>query len=376
MKTILFISATRADFGKLKSLIQETIDSTGYKVLIVVTGMHMMPEYGNTIIEVRKTFGKNILSFKNQKKKSIESILTKTIEELSKIIKNKKPNLIIIHGDRVETLAGAISGSVNHILTAHIEGGEVSGTIDDSIRHAVSKLSHIHFVGNKKAKKRLINMGEEKKSIFEIGSPDIDLIKSENLPNLDKVKKRYSIAYKKYAILIWHPVTSEQNSIVEQTKKLISFLNKYEMNFIVIHPNNDLGSDKILKQYKKYQRNKKFRFYKSLRFEYFLQLLKNAEFIIGNSSSAFYEAIILKTPSINIGTRQTNRIKSKSILNININELTKNKINKFIKYYKPSSKLFYGDGSSSKKFIKILTSQKLWKTSTQKYFKDNKFIKI
>jgi UDP-N-acetylglucosamine 2-epimerase (hydrolysing) len=376
LKTILFITSTRADFGKLKSLIQETIDNTEYKVLIVVTGMHMMPEYGNTIIEVRKNFGKNILSFKNQKKKSIESVLTKTIEELSKIIKNKKPNLIIIHGDRVETLAGAISGSLNHILTAHIEGGEVSGTIDDSIRHAVSKLSHIHFVGNKKAKKRLTNMGEEKKSIFEIGSPDIDLIKSENLPNLDKVKKRYSIAYKKYAILIWHPVTSEQKFIVQQTKKLISFLNKYEMNFIVIHPNNDLGSNKILKHYKKYQRNKKFRFYKSLRFEYFLQLLKNAEFIIGNSSSAFYEAIILKTPSINIGTRQTNRIKSKSILNININELSKNKINKFIKSYKPSSKLFYGDGSSSKKFIKILTSQKLWKTSTQKYFKDNKFIKI
>ena len=376
MKTILFITATRADFGKLKSLIQETIISTKYKVLIVVTGMHMMQEYGNTIIEVRKTFGKNIVSFKNQKKKSIEGILTKTVEELSKIIKHKKPNLIIIHGDRIETLAGAISGSLNHILTAHIEGGEVSGTIDDSIRHAVSKLSHIHFVGNKKAKKRLINMGEEKKSIFEIGSPDIDLLKSENLPNLDKVKKRYSIEYKKYAILIWHPVTSEQNLINNQTKKLMNFLNNYEMNFIVIHPNNDLGSSKILKNYKKYKNSKKFLFYKSLRFEYFLQLLKNAEFIIGNSSSAFYEAIILKTPSINIGTRQTNRIKSKSILNINVNELSKSKINNFIKSYKPSSKLFFGDGSSSKKFSKIITSQKMWKISTQKYFKDNKFIKI
>ena len=197
MKTILFITATRADFGKLKSLIQETIDSTKYKVLIVVTGMHMMPEFGNTVIEVRKTFQKNMFSFKNQiKKNSLENILAKTVEELSKIIKSKKPNLIIIHGDRVETLAGAIAGSLNHILTAHIEGGEISGTIDDSIRHAVSKLSHIHFVGNKKAKKRLINMGEEKKSIFEIGSPDIDLLKSGDLPNLDKVKKSYSINYK------------------------------------------------------------------------------------------------------------------------------------------------------------------------------------
>ena len=376
MKTILFITATRADFGKLKSLIQETIGCKKYKVFIVVTGMHMMPEFGNTIIEVRKTFKKNILSFNNQKKRLIENILTKTVQELSKIIKSKKPNLIIIHGDRVETLAGAISGSLNHILTAHIEGGEVSGTIDDSIRHAVSKLSHIHFVGNKKARKRLINMGEEKKSIFEIGSPDIDLLKSGNLPNLETVKKRYSITYKKYGILMWHPVTSEQNLIGNQTKKLMSFLDNYEKNFIVIHPNNDLGSSKILKNYRQYKDNNKFRFYKSLRFEYFLQLLKNAEFIIGNSSSAFYEAIILRTPSINIGTRQTNRIKSKSILNINIDELSKNKINKFVKTYKPSSKLFYGNGSSSEKFIKIISSQKMWKISTQKYFKDNKFIKI
>ena len=219
-------------------------------------------------------------------------------------------------------------------------------------------------------------MGEEKKSIFEIGSPDIDLLKSGNLPNLETVKKRYSITYKKYGILMWHPVTSEQNLIGNQTKKLMSFLDNYEMNFIVIHPNNDLGSSKILKNYRQYKDNNKFRFYKSLRFEYFLQLLKNAEFIIGNSSSAFYEAIILRTPSINIGTRQTNRIKSKSILNINIDELSKNKINKFVKTYKPSSKLFYGNGSSSEKFIKIISSQKMWKISTQKYFKDNKFIKI
>ena len=118
MKTILFITATRADFGKLKSLIQETIDSTKYKVLIVVTGMHMMPEFGNTVIE-RKLFKKYIF-VQDQIKNSL-NILAKTVEELSKIIKSKKPNLIIIHGDRVETLAGAIAGSLNHILTAHMK---------------------------------------------------------------------------------------------------------------------------------------------------------------------------------------------------------------------------------------------------------------
>ena len=129
--------------------------------------MHMIPRFGNTYQEINKFFKSNIVKFKNQKfGDNLETILTNTIKKFSKIVKKVKPDLILIHGDRIESLGCALVGSLNHILTAHIEGGEVSGNIDDTIRHAVTKLSHIHFVGNNKAKKRVLNMGEKKNSVF------------------------------------------------------------------------------------------------------------------------------------------------------------------------------------------------------------------
>ena len=162
-KKIIFVTSTRADFGKLKSLIKITKKYKNFKVFIVVTGMHVINRFGNTFKEVEKTFGK-IIKFKNQNNKdTLDMILTKTIYKFSKIVKKIKPDLIVIHGDRVEALSCAITGSLNHILTSHIEGGEVSGTIDDTIRHAITKLSHTHFVGSNKAKKRVLKMGRVKK---------------------------------------------------------------------------------------------------------------------------------------------------------------------------------------------------------------------
>ena len=160
-KKIIFVTATRADFGKLKSLISIVKTSKKFEVFIIVTGMHVIPKFGDTYKEVVKTFGPNIIKFSNQSLGDrLEIILTKTTNRLSKIIKKIKPDLIVTHGDRVEALATALVGSLNHILTAHIEGGELSGTIDDTIRHAISKLSHVHFVGSKTAEKRIRKMIE------------------------------------------------------------------------------------------------------------------------------------------------------------------------------------------------------------------------
>ena len=152
-KKILFVTGTRADFGKLKSIIKLVKFNKKFNIFIAVTGMHLLKEYGNTYVEVEKSFKKNIFKFKNQSiGNTLETILKNTIEKFSNLVKQVKPDLIVLHGDRVESLACALVGSLNHILTAHIEGGEVSGNIDDSIRHAVTKLCHAHFVGNKLAK--------------------------------------------------------------------------------------------------------------------------------------------------------------------------------------------------------------------------------
>lgn len=371
-KKILFITATRAEFGKLKSIISTIKKNKKFEVFIAVTGMHLLREYGSTYSEVIKIFGKKIIKFSNQSSKyDLNDILVSTISKLSKIVKKIKPDLIVYHGDRVETLASAIVGSLNHILTAHIEGGELSGTIDDTIRHAVTKLSHLHFVGNKKAYARVIAMGENNDKVFIIGSPDLDIL-FRNKVTISSTKKRYGIRFRDYSILIWHPVTSEISTLKSSTSKLLNFIKKSKQNFVIIYPNNDPGSKLILNIYRKNINNKKIKFLRSLRFENFISLLKHAKYIIGNSSSAIYEAPPLKTPSINIGTRQNNRIKSKSILNLDISSLSMERINSFCKKFKPTKYHHYGIGNSSSKFLKILKQKSFWNTSKQKYYFEKK----
>ena len=371
-KKILFLTSTRADFGKLKSLIKISKTRKEFEVYIVITGMHVLEKFGNTYLEVKKHFRSKIIKFKNQSLGDrLEIILSKTSEKFSKIVKKIEPDLIVIHGDRVEALASALVGSLNHILTAHIEGGEVSGTIDDTIRHAVTKLSHIHFVGSSAAKNRITKMGEIKKHIFNIGSPDIDAIVKKKLPTIKNIKKRYSIKFDNYSILLWHPVTSKINTLREDTNKLIRFIDRLNENFVIIYPNNDPGSKIILNCYEKIK-NTKYKVLKNLRFEYFLALLKNAKFIIGNSSSAIYEAPMLGTPAINIGDRQYKRINSKIIKNLRIDEMDILKIYKFLKSYKRIEKKFYGYGNSDKKFLNILLKPSLWNISKQKFFSELK----
>jgi len=369
-KKIIFVTSTRADFGKMKSLIKISKKEKNFKIYIVVTGMHMMSQFGNTYREVEKTFGKQIIKFKNQSTNdTLEKILSKTTSRFSKIVKKINPDLIVIHGDRVEALSCALTGSLNHILTAHIEGGEISGTIDDTIRHAITKLSHIHFVGTNMASKRVYKMGELSRSIFKIGSPDLDVILKKKLPSIKSVKKRYSIKFKKYFILIWHPVTSKINTLKNDTQKLLKILKKTKRNIIAIYPNNDPGHNKILSFFKSIK-DKKFKLLKSLRFESFITLLKNSDLIVGNSSSAIYEAPILGIPSINIGDRQHMRINLKSVKNIDIENFKIQTIDSFLQNYTAKKIKTFGKGDSDKKFIKILKTKNFWGISSQKYFYD------
>ena len=369
-KKIIFVTSTRADFGKLKSLIRITKANLRFEVKIVVTGMHLLKKFGSTYREVTKSFKSNVIKFENQKSNDkLEVILYKTIKKFSEIVNLEKPDLILIHGDRVEALGCATVGALNHILTGHIEGGEISGTIDDSIRHSITKLSHVHFVGTKSAEKRVLSMGENKKNIFRVGSPDIDIILKKKLPEISVVKKRYGIKFNKYSILLWHPVTSKVDSLELDTKKILNFCKSLNEDFIVIYPNNDPGSSKILNIYKSL-RQKNFKKLRSLRFEHFLSLLKNANYIIGNSSSAIYEAPLFGTPAINIGDRQHKRFESKIIKNFKISKLNQNELRSYLRNYKSQIKYSYGTGQSNKKFIKIIKSKSFWKTSTQKFFSD------
>lgn len=371
-KKIVFLTGTRADFGKIKSLIKITQESDIFEVHIFVTGMHMISKYGKTIIEIEKSGFKNIYPFINHDDIiHMDRNLAKTIEGFSHYIGEIKPNLIIVHGDRIEAMAGAIVGSLNNVLVAHIEGGELSGTIDELIRHSISKLSHIHLTSNEEAKKRLIQMGEEESSVFTIGSPDLDVMNSKKLPSLDFVKNYYEISFDKYAILMFHPVTTEFDKIKEQVKTLVDSILENNMNYIIIYPNNDLGSNIILDEYERFKNSKRIKIFPSLRFEYFLVLLKNAKFIIGNSSAGIREAPYYEIPTINIGNRQKNRSLSKNILNIDFEKvLILNGIEKVLTLGKMKKDIDFGDGNSDKKFLKLLKSELFWEISNQKQFRD------
>ena len=372
MKKILFLTGTRADFGKIKSLISILDSHQEFEVFVFVTGMHLQEQYGYTLLEIERCNFKNVHTFENNTHETtMDLTLAKTITGLSSYCKTINPDLIIVHGDRVETLAGAIVGSLNNILVAHIEGGELSGTVDELIRHSVSKLSHIHFVSNAEAAKRLRQMGEIKESIFTIGSPDIDVMFSDKLPDLTVAKKYYQIDFDLFAIVMFHPVTTEILTMDEYATHFVNALLADSHNYIVVFPNNDLGSKTILKAYEQLKGNPRFRVFPSLRFEYFLTLLKNSQFIIGNSSAGIREAPYYGIPIINIGTRQQNRAVHADIINVDYDEKTIFKALKIIDLHrvKPTNADF-GQGNSAELFLKCLLKKEFWQMNHQKQFKD------
>ena len=372
MKKILFLSGTRADFGKIKSLISTLEENQEFEVFVFVTGMHLQKEYGYTLIEIERCNFKNVHTFENHTHETtMDLTLAKTIEGLSSYCKEVNPDMIVVHGDRVETLAGAIVGSLNNILVAHIEGGELSGTVDELIRHSVSKLSHIHFVSNDDAAKRLMQMGEMKTSIYTIGSPDIDIMFSDELPELEVVKEYYEIPFEKFGIVMFHPVTTEVNEMKQYSSDFANALLEDNHDYVVIYPNNDLGSQYIIEDYKKLKENSRFRVFPSLRFEYFLTLLKNSQFIIGNSSAGIREAPYYGIPIINIGTRQQNRAIHDNIINV---DYSKNSIQKALisidSHKIQNSNYDFGKGNSAQLFIECLQNSAIWKINHQKQFRD------
>lgn len=372
-KKIIFLTGTRADFGKLKSLIKVTQDSPYFEAHIFATGMHMDVKYGLTVNEIYKSNFKNISTYQNHVgAEYMDRTLAKTIEGFSEYISFQKPDLIVVHGDRVEALAGAIVGSLNNILVAHIEGGEISGTIDELIRHSVSKLSHIHMVSNDEAKKRLIQMGELNDAVYVIGSPDLDLMNPANLPNLQTVKTYYDISFDSYAIAMYHPVTTAYENIKKHIKTFIEALVKSNKNYVLIYPNNDLGTEEILEEYKVLEGNPKFKIFPSLRFEYFLSLLKESDFIIGNSSAGVREAPYYKVPTIDVGSRQLNRGNSKSIQNVSHDLTDLLRVIKNIDALQPEeiNILEFGEGNSSALFLNLLQSEEIWSVNCQKQFQD------
>ena len=370
-RRLTFVTGTRADFGKLKPIIRRFVADSRFEVHVFVTGMHMLSQYGSTYTEVEKEAFPNVYKFINQNlNDGMDHALAKTVLGLSDYLREVRPHLLVVHGDRVEALAGASVGALNDTLVGHIEGGEVSGTVDESIRHAVSKLSHLHFVSNEEARSRLLQLGELDASIHVIGSPDVDVMNSPDLPSLGAVKDRFDIEFDEYGVVLMHPVTSEGERLAGQIDALLRAMRETGRNYVVIYPNNDRGSERIITAYAGLEQDPHFRVYPSMRFEYFLTLLRNAQFMIGNSSAGVREAPHYGTPTVNLGSRQHGRTSSPSIIDAPFHkEAILVAIDRAVKTERVPQALF-GNGNSADAFHRILTSDGFWRTSTQKVFVD------
>ena len=290
------------------------------------------------------------------------------IINLSRIIKKLKPDIVFAGFDIGANFASAIIGAHMNIPVVHLEGGEVTGTIDESIRHATSKFAHIHFTTNLVAKQRLVKMGEDSKNIFVVGNPSLDAIKNvKNIP-VTKLEKEFKLDFDlPVVLLIQHTVTSEVDKIDKYFLETVNAIKELNVQCLIISGNSDAGSKKISAVIKK----SNIQSHSSLPFNKYINLLRNCSVLVGNSSSGIMEAPFLHKPSVNIGARQNGRLKSTSIINVDYN---KNRIKRAIKKALENKKTkntkkqrsLYGDGNSSKKIVKLLEKIDLNKIPIQK----------
>ncbi|MGI1662817.1 UDP-N-acetylglucosamine 2-epimerase [Palleronia sp. KMU-117] len=370
-RTLLFVTGTRADFGKLEPLAVAARDA-GLAVRFFVTGMHMLDRYGLTKLEVHRLSGVSVHEFLNQRPGDPQDvILAKTVSGFSDYVAENRPDLIVLHGDRVEALACALVAATNYIRSAHIEGGEVSGTIDEVFRHCISKLATHHFVSSEAAAQRVMRLGEPADSVFLIGSPELDSHAAPSDVTLDEVRRRYAIPFDDYGIATFHPVTSEADTMDAQARALFGALAASGREFVVIAPNNDPGSEAIFEVIEGLPRDR-FRLIPSMRFSHFSVLMKNAACMVGNSSACVREAPFLGIPSLDIGTRQRNRALSPAISSADATD--KDRILAFLatewgkRYPRDTG---FGEGRAAARFAEILQDDAFWTRGLQKVFHDH-----
>jgi UDP-N-acetylglucosamine 2-epimerase (hydrolysing) len=367
-KRLLFVTGTRADYGKLEPL-AVAAQQAGFVISFFITGMHMMRRYGETRLEVKRFPNAEFFEFVNQREGDAqEFILSKTLLGFSDFVHEHRPDLVVIHGDRVEALAASIVCAMKYIPSAHIEGGEVSGTIDESIRHCNTKLCSTHFVSSEAAKARVLALGESPESVYNIGSPELDTHARPSGVSIEEVKARYAIPFDDYGIVIFHPVTSEADTMGAQARALFDRLVASGKHFVVILPNNDPGTESIMEVLDTLPAER-FRLIPSMRFNYFSELMKHAAVLVGNSSAGVREAPFLGLPSLDVGTRQSQRASAPSIVACSAQDTAR--IDPFLqtqwgKRHAPDAS--FGAGNTAAQFVAVLQTAAYWSRPIQKQF--------
>lgn len=324
MKKIAVVTATRAEYGLLSPVIRELrkYENAQFKVELIVTGTHLCHEYGNTISEI-KADGLRIdhrqrISIASSKESDIARNQADALVTFTELFAHEKYHAIILLGDRYEILAIAIAAGNTRTPVFHLCGGDTTeGAMDEWMRHAITKISYLHFVTNEESRKRVIQLGEHPSRVFQYGSTSMDNL--ANVANLTKQEVLQSVGADlcRYAVCTYHPVTMETGGVEEQMAHFVKAVERYpNIQFLVTKSNADLGGARInelLDQFE--QKVSNLHVFTSLGIKRYLSLMRYAEFVLGNSSSGIIEAPAFHVPTVNIGDRQRRRLQAKSVVN-------------------------------------------------------------
>jgi GDP/UDP-N,N'-diacetylbacillosamine 2-epimerase (hydrolysing) len=367
LRKIFLITERRADYSRFQPILKLIEQAEDLEYDLVVTGLHLKKEHGETINEIVSD-GFRIFDTFEMFKEDVDSsgamvrAYAEAVRCVTFALERSKPDLILSGFDIAANAAVTLAGAHMNIPVAHIQGGEVTGTIDESIRHAMSKFAHYHFAANEDACERLIKLGERPDCVFNVGCPSIDAICA--VPDDPSVMKRFRL-HDEFVILIQHPVTSEYNDAEWQMQQTLEALAQINADVLVILPNNDAGYSKIVNSVKA----SRLKTIDTLSINDYVNLLKRCIALVGNSSSGIHEAATFNIPVINIGTRQQGRLRPDNVIDVNydaseILEAFSRALN-----MKVSKRQFtnpYGDGQSAIKILNLLRTLDLGSHVIQK----------
>jgi len=363
MRKVFILVERRADYSRYKPILEKLKADPFFETYLVVTGICLLENHGKDInyiendgFEINATipmFDPDTEDSGGEMVRSMARVLSGVVTELEKA----KPDVVLSGFDIGGNFAVTVAAAHMNIPVAHIQGGEVTGSIDESIRHAMSKFSHIHFPATEDARNRLIKIGENPEDIYVVGCPSIDVL--VNTPYVDKavLEAKYNLDFSKpFVIMIQHPVTTEMKSSLDQIKETIDVIKRMDIQALVLLPNNDAGHSKIIEEIK----NSGIKWYPSLSTIDFINIYRNAWALVGNSSSGIHETPTFKIPAVNIGNRQMGRERAANVIDVpnNANAIEAG-INKalFDEEFKAFVKTLenpYGIGNSSEQIVKLL----------------------
>lgn len=372
-KSVCVVITARPSYSRIKSALVELKKNPQVNLQIVVAASAVLNTYGNVVKQIEKDGFDVVATVYNVV--SGENLYTSVkttglgIVELSTVFESIKPDMVVTIADRFETMATAITASYMNIPLVHIQGGEVTGNIDEKVRHAITKLADVHLVSTEKAKERVVRMGEDPEKVYVTGCPSIDIAAEvkENYNNLKFIpEEKYNGVgnlikdREKYVVIMQHPLTTEIEKTKEQTKCLLDVAESLGKQIYWFWPNVDAGSDIVSKEIRIHRENYKesnIYFFKNMSPHDFLVLLLGADCVIGNSSVAIRECSYLGVPAINIGDRQIGRERGNNVIDVIFEkEMIINAYKKIIISPRPQGDFLYGDGKAGKRIADIIAS--------------------